>query len=149
MTLKYIWRSFSLSCHFRVHFSYPWHAFASHGLPATAELLVCYGACKNNCRYWRGRSTGDDSDSDDYADQHYTAHCWTGSNQRCVVITRAIWGTIATVWKKPQVFNSTQLNFIIKQARSPSKNKGKKHKNTTKHTHKYAIFVPYLRSRSP
>jgi len=23
-----------------VHFSYPWHAFASHGLPAIAELLV-------------------------------------------------------------------------------------------------------------
>jgi len=40
MTLKYIWRSFSLSCHFHVHFSYPWHAFASHGLPATADLLV-------------------------------------------------------------------------------------------------------------
>ena len=40
MTLKYIWRSFCLSCHFHVHFSYPWHAFASHGLPATAELLV-------------------------------------------------------------------------------------------------------------
>jgi len=30
----------SLGCHFHVHFSYPWHAFASHGLPATAELLV-------------------------------------------------------------------------------------------------------------
>jgi len=41
MTLKYIWRSFSLGCHFHVHFSYPWHAFASHGLPAIAELLVC------------------------------------------------------------------------------------------------------------
>jgi len=40
MTLKYIWRSFSLGCHFRVHFSYPWHAFASHGLPVIAELLV-------------------------------------------------------------------------------------------------------------
>jgi len=40
MTLKYIWRSFSLSCHFHDYFSYPWHAFASHGLPATAELLV-------------------------------------------------------------------------------------------------------------
>ena len=26
MTLKYIWRSFSLGCHFYVHFSYPWHA---------------------------------------------------------------------------------------------------------------------------
>jgi len=34
------WRSFSLGCHFHVHFSYPWHAFASHGLPAIAELLV-------------------------------------------------------------------------------------------------------------
>jgi len=31
---------FSLGCHFHVHFSYPWHAFASHGLPAIAELLV-------------------------------------------------------------------------------------------------------------
>ena len=40
MTLKYIWRSFSLGCHFHVHFSYPWHGFASHGLPAIAELLV-------------------------------------------------------------------------------------------------------------
>jgi len=40
MTLKYIWRSFSLGCHFHVHFSYPWHAFASHGLPAIDELLV-------------------------------------------------------------------------------------------------------------
>ena len=40
MILKYIWRSFSLGCHFHVHFSYPWHAFASHGLPAIAELLV-------------------------------------------------------------------------------------------------------------
>ena len=40
MTLKYIWRSFRLGCHFHVHFSYPWHAFASHGLSAIAELLV-------------------------------------------------------------------------------------------------------------
>jgi len=31
---------FSLGCHVHVHFSNPWHAFASHGLPATAELLV-------------------------------------------------------------------------------------------------------------
>jgi len=31
---------FSLGCHFPVHFSYPWHAFASHGLPAIAELVV-------------------------------------------------------------------------------------------------------------
>ena len=31
---------FSLGCHFYVHFSNPWHAFASHGLPAIAELLV-------------------------------------------------------------------------------------------------------------
>jgi len=30
---------FSLGCHFHVHFSDPWHAFASH-LPAIAELLV-------------------------------------------------------------------------------------------------------------
>jgi len=31
---------FSLGCHFYVYFSNPWHAFASHGLPAIAELLV-------------------------------------------------------------------------------------------------------------
>ena len=31
---------FCLGCHFHVHFSNPWHAFASHGLPAIAELLV-------------------------------------------------------------------------------------------------------------
>jgi len=31
---------FSLGCHFHVHFSNLWHAFASHGLPAIAELLV-------------------------------------------------------------------------------------------------------------
>ena len=31
---------FSLGCHFHVHFSNPWHAFASHGLPTVAELLV-------------------------------------------------------------------------------------------------------------
>jgi len=42
MTLKYIWRLFSLGCDFHVHFSYPWHAFASHGLPAIAELLVFF-----------------------------------------------------------------------------------------------------------
>ena len=50
---------FSLGCHFHVHFSDPWHAFASHGLPAIAELLVwtwkrvpngyecscCWGSC--------------------------------------------------------------------------------------------------------
>ena len=40
MTLKYIWRSFSLGRHFHVYFSYPWHAFATHGLPAIAEFLV-------------------------------------------------------------------------------------------------------------
>jgi len=32
--------NFSLGCHFHVHFSNPWHAFASHGLRAIAELLV-------------------------------------------------------------------------------------------------------------
>jgi len=31
---------FSLGCYFHVHFSNPWHAFASHGLSAIAELLV-------------------------------------------------------------------------------------------------------------
>jgi len=38
------WRTleghFGLGCHFHVHFSNPWHAFASHGLPAIAKLLV-------------------------------------------------------------------------------------------------------------
>jgi len=46
MTLKYTWRSFSLGCHFHVHFSYPWHAFASHGLPAISELLVVFVCCE-------------------------------------------------------------------------------------------------------
>ena len=32
---------FSLGCHFHVHFSNLWQAFASRGLPAIAELLVC------------------------------------------------------------------------------------------------------------
>ena len=31
---------FSLDCHFHVHFCNPWHAIASHGLPAIAKLLV-------------------------------------------------------------------------------------------------------------
>jgi len=43
MTLNNTWRSFSLGCHFHVHFSNHWHAFASHGLPAIAELLVDLG----------------------------------------------------------------------------------------------------------
>jgi len=34
---------FSLGCHFHVHFSNPWHASASHGLPAIAVLLVYIG----------------------------------------------------------------------------------------------------------
>ena len=33
---------FSRGCHFHVHFSYPWHAFASRGLPAIAELLFVF-----------------------------------------------------------------------------------------------------------
>ena len=49
MTLKYIWRSFSLGCHFHVHFSYLWHAFASHGLPAIAELLVSCSLLQIRC----------------------------------------------------------------------------------------------------
>jgi len=40
MTLKYFEGHFSLGCHFHVHFCNPRHAFASHGLPAIAELLV-------------------------------------------------------------------------------------------------------------
>jgi len=52
MTLKYIWRSFSVGCHFHVPFSYPWHAFASHGLSAIAELLVCYPLLKTTLAYY-------------------------------------------------------------------------------------------------
>ena len=44
MTLKYFEGHFSLGCHFHVHFSNPWHAFASHGLPAIAVLLVVVGS---------------------------------------------------------------------------------------------------------
>ena len=43
---------FSLGCHFHVHFSNPWHAFASHGLPAIAELLITYWANKWWCWWW-------------------------------------------------------------------------------------------------
>jgi len=50
-TLAFDWRHFwwpwstfeghvSLGCHFHIHFSNPWHAFTSHGLPAIAEPLV-------------------------------------------------------------------------------------------------------------
>ena len=42
---------FSLGCHFHVHFSYRWHAFASHGLPAIAELL------DSSMNVWRGAVT--------------------------------------------------------------------------------------------
>jgi len=51
MTLKYIWRSFqpSLGCHFHVHLSYFWHAFASHGLPAIAELVACRRCTRQKC----------------------------------------------------------------------------------------------------
>jgi len=44
---------FSLGCHFHVHFSNLWHAIASHGLPAIAELLVVLvtEACVPNCRH--------------------------------------------------------------------------------------------------
>jgi len=38
---------FSLGCHLHVHFRYPWHALASHGLPEIAELLVLA------CSQWR------------------------------------------------------------------------------------------------
>jgi len=47
MTLKYFEDHFSLGCHFHVHFSNSWHAIASHGLPAIAELLVVVGSEKN------------------------------------------------------------------------------------------------------
>jgi len=46
---------FSLSCHFHVHYSYRWHAFASHGLPAIAELLVFQGNAATDLR-WGGRA---------------------------------------------------------------------------------------------
>ena len=42
ITLKYFEGHCSLGYHFHVHFSNPWHAFASHGLPAIAELLVFF-----------------------------------------------------------------------------------------------------------
>ena len=32
--------SLHVGCHFHIHLSNPWHALASHGLPAIAELLV-------------------------------------------------------------------------------------------------------------
>jgi len=41
---------FSLVCHFHVHFSNPWHAFVSHGLPAIAELLVTPRALRHHGR---------------------------------------------------------------------------------------------------
>jgi len=48
---------FSLSCHFHVHFCNPWHAFASHGLPAIAELLV--GHCiRNFVQFMRSCQSG-------------------------------------------------------------------------------------------
>jgi len=50
---------FSLGCHFHVHFSYPWHAFASHGLPAIAELLIFVKRCVFS--HWRNA----DNDSAD------------------------------------------------------------------------------------
>ena len=36
---------FSLVCHVHVHYSNPWHAFASRGFPAIAELLVSVSVC--------------------------------------------------------------------------------------------------------
>ena len=70
-TLAFDWRHFwwpwgtfedhfSLGCHFHVHFSNAWHAFASHGLPAIAELLVFF-------RFSAGRSIPDPRQSP----QHY------------------------------------------------------------------------------
>jgi len=43
---------FSLGCHFHVHFNYPWHAFASHGLPAIAELLIVRCGRSFNITYY-------------------------------------------------------------------------------------------------
>ena len=40
---------FSLGSHFHVHLINPWHAFASHGLPAIAELLVVVGSETHVC----------------------------------------------------------------------------------------------------
>ena len=45
---------FSLGCHFHVHFSNPWHAFASHGLPAIAEPLVFTRQCVARPWIWFG-----------------------------------------------------------------------------------------------
>jgi len=44
---------YSLGCHFHVHFSNRWQAFASRGLPAIAELLVISGRIPGspNIRY--------------------------------------------------------------------------------------------------
>jgi len=64
LTLKYIFEGhFSLGCHFHVHFSNLFQAFASRGLPAIAELLVIavavmvyalfcsfVGGCVRHCR---------------------------------------------------------------------------------------------------
>ena len=46
LEVHYFEGHFSLGCHFHVHFSNPWHAFASHGLPAIAELLVSTTPCQ-------------------------------------------------------------------------------------------------------
>jgi len=46
---------FSLGCHFHVHFSNPWHAIASHGLPAIAAWASCFSMLydfRQNAR-WR------------------------------------------------------------------------------------------------
>jgi len=42
---------FSLICHFHVHFSNRWPAFASHGVPAIAELLVLHNAKRLEVRF--------------------------------------------------------------------------------------------------
>ena len=58
MTLKYIWRSLRpIGCHFHIHFNNLWHAFASRGLQAMAELLVtsarwyCDASCLFVCLF--------------------------------------------------------------------------------------------------
>jgi len=43
---------FSLGCHFHVYFNNPWNAFASHGLPAIAELLVTYKYATGPDLHW-------------------------------------------------------------------------------------------------
>jgi len=74
---------FSLSCHFRVHFSNPWHAFTSHGLPAIAELLVIV------------RLVHTYMDTKIYNAQHSQA---CSSNQRCGIKIITGWTVVQALY---------------------------------------------------